>query len=92
MADAQAAVARAGVPKVEEWKKMARDYKESSISLGKIEAASAQRETSRTSVNNGSQPYDYSNGGSQVGFELHYPRMMFAKQTYIGPSLSPEKR
>ena len=64
--DPQAAVARAGVPKVEEWKKMARDYKESSISLGKIEAASTQRETSRTSLNNGSHPYGYSNGSSQV--------------------------
>ena len=68
--DAQAAVARAGVPKVEEWKKMARDYKDSSISLGKIEAASAQRETSRTSVNNGSQPYNYSNGSSQVSLRI----------------------
>lgn len=67
VSDPQAAVARAGVPKVEEWKKMARDYKDSSISLGKIEAASAQRETSRTSLNNGSQPYNYSNGSSQVG-------------------------
>ncbi|KAI1656789.1 scd2/ral3 [Daldinia decipiens] len=32
------AVKRAGVPKVEEWKKMAADYKNSSITLGKFEA------------------------------------------------------
>lgn len=35
--DAQDAVTRAGVPKVEEWKKMAADYKNSSITLGKFE-------------------------------------------------------
>ncbi|KAL2810873.1 hypothetical protein BJX63DRAFT_433836 [Aspergillus granulosus] len=33
------AVRRAGVPKVEEWKKMTAEYKNSSITLGKIEAA-----------------------------------------------------
>lgn len=40
--DAQEAVQRAGVPKVEEWKKMAADYKNSSITLGKFEAATSQ--------------------------------------------------
>ena len=75
--DAQAAVARAGIPKVEEWKKMAKDYKDSSIPLGKIEAASAQRDMERMSLNNGNnttnntghQPYNYSNGSSQVGVQ-----------------------
>ncbi|KAL4877313.1 hypothetical protein BJY04DRAFT_131063 [Aspergillus karnatakaensis] len=33
------AVRRAGVPKVEEWKKMTAEYKNSSITLGKIEAS-----------------------------------------------------
>lgn len=68
--DAQAAVARAGVPKVEEWKKMAKDYKDSSITLGKIEAANAQsahRDMERMSLNtNGPQPYNYSNGSALV--------------------------
>ncbi|KAE8144105.1 hypothetical protein BDV25DRAFT_146092 [Aspergillus avenaceus] len=35
------AVRRAGVPKVEEWKKMTADYKNSSITLGKIDSAAA---------------------------------------------------
>lgn len=35
--DTQAAIARAGVPKVEEWKKMAAEYKNSSIALGQFE-------------------------------------------------------
>lgn len=38
VANPQEAVKRAGVPKVEEWKKMAADYKNSSITLGKFEA------------------------------------------------------
>ncbi|RFU29055.1 hypothetical protein B7463_g7297, partial [Scytalidium lignicola] len=42
--DALGAVQRAGVPKVEEWKKMAADYKNSSITLGKFEAASPQQQ------------------------------------------------
>ena len=46
----QEAVTRAGVPKVEEWKKMAAAYKDSSITLGKLEAAS-----------NGSGPKDADN-------------------------------
>lgn len=40
--DAQAAVTAAGVPKVEEWKKMAADYKNGSIPLGKLEQNSQQ--------------------------------------------------
>lgn len=35
--DTKAAIARAGVPKVEEWKKMAAEYKNSSIALGHFE-------------------------------------------------------
>ena len=40
--DAQQAVSAAGVPKVEEWKKMAADYKNGSIPLGKLETNSQQ--------------------------------------------------
>lgn len=35
------AVNRAGVPKVEEWKKMTAEYKNSSITLGKIDSAAS---------------------------------------------------
>ncbi len=42
VADAQAAVTAAGVPKVEEWKKMAAEYKNGSIPLGKLETNSGQ--------------------------------------------------
>jgi len=68
--DAQSAVTRAGVPKVEEWKKMAAAYKDSSITLGKFEAANAatvQKDLERMSLNNGRQPYNTSNGNPYVG-------------------------
>ncbi|RJE27383.1 protein kinase activator [Aspergillus sclerotialis] len=40
VADPLEAVRRAGVPKVEEWKKMTAEYKNSSITLGKIDSTS----------------------------------------------------
>lgn len=38
----QDAIRRAGIPRVEEWKKMAAEYKNSSITLGKFEAGGPQ--------------------------------------------------
>ena len=38
----QDAVRKAGIPRVEEWKKMAADYKNSSITLGKFEVGGPQ--------------------------------------------------
>lgn len=62
--DAQKAVQQAGVPKVEEWKKLAADYKNSSITLGKFEAANAAsvaRDMDRMSLNGGPpQPITHS--------------------------------
>lgn len=52
------AVQRAGVPKVEEWKKMAADYKNGSIPLGRLETNSAQtlqQGMERLSMSNKSQ-------------------------------------
>ncbi|KAI1185273.1 hypothetical protein F5B17DRAFT_441977 [Nemania serpens] len=42
VANPQDAIKRAGVPRVEEWKKMAADYKNSSITLGKFEGGGPQ--------------------------------------------------
>ena len=67
--DAQKAVQQAGVPKVEEWKKLAADYKNSSITLGKFENAnggSVQRDFERMSLSNGNQGYATSNGNAYV--------------------------
>ncbi|KAF2475620.1 uncharacterized protein BDR25DRAFT_86771 [Lindgomyces ingoldianus] len=64
--DAQEAVQRAGVPKVEEWKKMAADYKNGSIPLGKLETNSQQtlqQGMARMSLSNKSQTGRDANGG-----------------------------
>ena len=67
--DAQAAVTRAGVPKVEEWKKMAADYKNSSITLGKFEqpnGTGVQKDFERMSLNSANPPNNGANGGPFV--------------------------
>lgn len=67
--DPQEAVARAGVPKVEEWKKMAAEYKNGSIPLGKLDANTQglSQGMARMSLGNQSQAAGYSNGfGQQV--------------------------
>ncbi|EEH44985.2 phosphatidylinositol-3-phosphate-binding protein BEM1 [Paracoccidioides brasiliensis Pb18] len=58
VSDPHEAVRRAGVPRVEEWKKMTAEYKNSSISLGKLEsgAQGAAAEMGRMTLN-GSDPY-----------------------------------
>ncbi|KAL8775264.1 MAG: hypothetical protein Q9209_000270 [Squamulea sp. 1 TL-2023] len=84
--DVQGAIARAGVPKVEEWKKMAADYKNSSITLGKFEvsnAATAQRDLERMSLSNGSQQQANGNGGS-FGQNQPYPQQNVSKTTQNG--------
>ena len=62
VADPLEAVRRAGVPRVEEWKKMAADYKNSSISLGKFDQSSVSSEMGRMSLNNGA----VTNGAQQA--------------------------
>lgn len=52
VSDVQGVVARAGVPKVEEWKRMVADYKNSSITLGKFEGGGV-RESERMSPDGG---------------------------------------
>jgi bud emergence protein 1 len=61
--DSQEAVRRAGVPTVEEWKKMAADYKNGSIALGKLDmpggggggGGGMQQSMARLSIDNRSQ-------------------------------------
>lgn len=65
--DAQEAVQRAGVPKVEEWKKMAKYYRDNSIPLGKIETSNG-----RMSVGNNANAYPHQNGGGHVRIVYRY--------------------
>jgi bud emergence protein 1 len=58
VADPLEAVRKAGVPRVEEWKKTAAEYKNSSISLGKFDNAQGQQmtaEMARMSLQNAQQ-------------------------------------
>lgn len=60
VANPQEAVRRAGIPKVEEWKKMAADYKNSSITLGKFET--------------GAQPQSLEQGMERMSIQQHNGR------------------
>ncbi|KAI0175821.1 scd2/ral3 [Hypoxylon sp. FL1284] len=65
--NAQDAVRRAGVPRVEEWKKMAADYKNSSITLGKFEAGGQpglEQGMERMSLQPGANRQSQQQGGS----------------------------
>lgn len=72
--DPHEAVKRAGVPRVEEWKKMTAEYKNSSISLGKLDSSmgsgmqSATSGMEKMSLNNGGQGYPNQNGADYVSF------------------------
>jgi bud emergence protein 1 len=63
--DANEAVQRAGVPKVEEWKKMVADYKNSSISLGRLEAGGAGG--GQDGLEQGMQRMSLQGGGAGMG-------------------------
>ena len=69
------AVQDAGVPRVEQWKKLAADYKNNSISLGKFDGPSGlngsmnglQQGMERMSLGNGQQPYTNGINGASNG-------------------------
>ena len=73
--DPHEAVRRAGVPKVEEWKKMAADYKNGSIPLGKLETNSQQtlqQGMERMSLSGKSQAGGAINGGYGQGSSVSF--------------------
>lgn len=51
--DPSGAIKRAGIPRVEEWKKMAADYKNSSITLGKFDVGGAPPQPGGQSIEQG---------------------------------------
>lgn len=74
-ADPYEAVQRAGVPRVEEWKKMTAEYKNSSITLGKLDvgaqAAAADIEkmsTNNSGYHNGNDYYHQRNPSKANGY------------------------
>ncbi|KAF3480793.1 protein kinase activator Bem1 [Arthroderma uncinatum] len=82
-ADPLEAVRRAGVPRVEEWKKMTAEYKNSSISLGKFEngAQQAAADLERMSLNN-SRPSgnDYNHQRNPSKTQQAYPQQQQQQQ------------
>ena len=87
VADPNEAVQRAGVPKVEEWKRLAANYKNSSIPLGKFSDGgmmSTQKDMERMSMNTqqsgNSQTYHqrHTSRGAQNDFDRKSPRQDLA--------------
>lgn len=79
VADPLEAVRRAGVPKVEEWKKMTAEYKNSSITLGKIESAgsgvqsvTSGMERMSLSQHHGGHGYAHHNGNDHVSSKASF--------------------
>lgn len=74
--DSVAAVAKAGIPRVEEWKKMAAEYKNTSIPLGTVsssqQAQSIQQGMDRLSVNNGHPQNGYGGHSRQPSYNNTY--------------------
>jgi bud emergence protein 1 len=82
--DAHEAVQRAGVPKVEEWKKMAADYKNGSIPLGKLESNSQQtlqQGMERMSLSGKSGPPSNGNGAFAQGSMVSTSKKTFLLNT-----------
>jgi len=85
--DPVAAVAKAGIPKVEEWKKMAAEYKNTSIPLGTVsssqQAQSLQQGMDRMSLSSGQQPNGYgghSRQPSQYTYQQQQQQNLFAPE------------
>ncbi|KAF1729704.1 Protein scd2/ral3 [Beauveria bassiana] len=92
------AIKQAGVPRVEEWKKMAAEYKNSSITLGKFEAGQQQMEQgmnrlslqqqaegqlSRTqSLQQAARQVDNSTSDLYAPIQARIPRYCFAEEKY----------
>jgi bud emergence protein 1 len=81
------AVQRAGIPRVEEWKKMAADYKNSSITLGRIAAGGAAFEA----------PGGLPQTPQQQSLEQGMERMSLQKgsqngSAFVGPLHSTQRR
>ncbi|PYH97434.1 hypothetical protein BO71DRAFT_396122 [Aspergillus ellipticus CBS 707.79] len=94
------AVRRAGVPKVEEWKKMTAEYKNSSITLGKIDSAGGSSMSSNTSgadkmsvgrqsaMSQNGQPYAYHNRNASKGSLVQQVSHQ-SQQSYHQPLMAP---
>jgi bud emergence protein 1 len=81
--DQQEAIKRAGVPKVEEWKKMAADYKNGSIPLGKLDSGAAQLSQGMSRMSLGQQSQMQQQQNQMMGQANPYPSMNGFNQVNI---------
>lgn len=81
--DSAAAVAAAGIPRVEEWKKMAAEYKNTSIPLGTVTSSQQQMSglsqgMDRMSLSNGHQQNGHQRTPSQTAYHQQQEQNLFA--------------
>jgi bud emergence protein 1 len=86
--DPLAAVQQAGIPKVEEWKKMAAEYKNTSIPLGSVSSSQQQsaqglaqgmdRMSLQSSHQNSQDGYGHQRATSNYGFQQQQAQGLFA--------------
>src|SRR5690606_15688645 len=74
------AIKKAGIPKVEEWKKMAAEYKNSSITLGKFDSGQAP----------GQQSLEQGMDRMSLQSQQTQPQQMQPQQQYQQPVGSPQ--
>ncbi|KMP06894.1 Bem1p [Coccidioides immitis RMSCC 2394] len=78
--DPHEAVKRAGVPRVEEWKKMTAEYKNSSITLGKFETGGVQSATAEI------EKMSLNNSGHHNSNDYYHQRNASKSQRYPNPN------
>ncbi|GAB7362944.1 hypothetical protein MBLNU230_g3241t1 [Neophaeotheca triangularis] len=82
--DSAAAVAAAGIPRVEEWKKMAAEYKNTSIPLGTVTSSQqgmgglSQGMDRMSLASNGHQPNGHQRTPSQAAYQQQQEQTLFA--------------
>ncbi|KAK2742265.1 bud emergence protein 1 [Onygenales sp. PD_40] len=91
--DPHEAVKRAGVPRVEEWKKMTAEYKNSSITLGKFEGGvqAATADMDRMNLN-GNEPYHQRTPSSGMYSPNHPQNQQQYRQSAQQSQQSPQQQ
>jgi len=90
VANPQEAVRRAGIPKVEEWKKMAADYKNSSITLGKFEVGGAPKQSLEQDMERMSiQPGNARAGAPSAAVQQPQPQPQAQQPRYTATQQTP---
>ncbi|KAF3767654.1 hypothetical protein M406DRAFT_90189 [Cryphonectria parasitica EP155] len=86
VADPGGAIKRAGIPRVEEWKKMAADYKNSSITLGKFDSGAP---TGQQSVEQGMERMSLQQANSRTSQQANGQQNNFSSPQQTSAPASP---